>query len=171
MSHAVEVIVTHLEMRDPQALRRADVTPAGVRIERIADADAPAWARRCYREIGGPWHWTDRAAHDDATWRELLDEERGEVWVARRGAALIGYFQLAHHGDVVELRYFGLVPEAIGQGIGGWLLSRAVECAWSGNPARIVLNTCTLDNPAALPNYLRRGFTVVREERRTREVA
>ena len=29
---------------------------------------------------------------------------------------------------------------------------------------RIVLNTCTLDAPQALPNYLARGFTIVSED-------
>ena len=28
----------------------------------------------------------------------------------------------------------------------------------------MVLNTCTLDAPQALPNYLARGFTIVSEE-------
>ena len=27
-----------------------------------------------------------------------------------------------------------------------------------------MLNTCTLDAPQALPNYLARGFTIVRED-------
>jgi hypothetical protein len=29
----------------------------------------------------------------------------------------------------------------------------------------VILNTCTLDSPRALPNYLARGFTIVREDR------
>jgi hypothetical protein len=33
-----------------------------------------------------------------------------------------------------------------------------------------MLNTCTLDAPQALPNYLARGFTITREERYSVEV-
>jgi hypothetical protein len=31
-------------------------------------------------------------------------------------------------------------------------------------PERVWLHTCTLDHPAALPNYLKRGFRPIREE-------
>jgi len=31
--------------------------------------------------------------------------------------------------------------------------------------ARVWLHTCTLDDPAALPNYVARGFRPFREER------
>jgi len=46
----------------------------------------------------------------------------------------------------------------------GMLLTRAVETAWAGGPARVWLHTCTLDHPNALPNYVRRGFRPVRQE-------
>jgi hypothetical protein len=36
--------------------------------------------------------------------------------------------------------------------------------AWSGGANRVWLHTCTFDDPAALPNYLARGFTVTRTE-------
>ena len=67
-------------------------------------------------------------------------------------------------GSEVEILYFGLVPEAIGHGLGGFLLARTVEQAWALGAERVVLNTCTLDAPQALPNYEARGFVRVREE-------
>ena len=70
----------------------------------------------------------------------------------------------------MEIRYFGLVPEAMGQGLGRWLLHRTIALAWATAPSRVILNTCTLDGPAALPNYLARGFTIVREEHQLREL-
>jgi GNAT superfamily N-acetyltransferase len=157
-------------MTTPDALRPAPSTPDGVRVSQ-AVSDAAAMARECYHLVGGPWHWTDRAQFDETAWQVMLDEEHGEVWVARDQKGIAGYFQLARHDTVVEIRYFGLVPRCIGRGIGGWLLTRAAERAWSLDPARVRLNTCTLDGPAALPNYLKRGFAVVREEHRTREIA
>jgi GNAT superfamily N-acetyltransferase len=60
--------------------------------------------------------------------------------------------------------YFGLAPPFIGRGMGGWLLTRAVQEAFALDASRILLNTCTLDAPQALPNYLARGFTIVSEE-------
>jgi len=52
----------------------------------------------------------------------------------------------------------------IGRGLGGWLLTRAAEEAFALDASRVILNTCTLDAPQALPNYLARGFTIVRED-------
>lgn len=170
MNPLVEVVVRHLVMSSPEALRPATRPAPPVRLRREPEATAAAVARECYALIGGPWHWTDRLDLDDAGWRELLDREQGEVWVARDGDAIAGYFQLARRDRDVEIHYFGLAPDRIGQGLGGWLLTRAVERAWALAPHRVVLNTCTLDGPAALPNYLARGFTVVREEHRTREI-
>jgi GNAT superfamily N-acetyltransferase len=171
VTRTVEVVITHLAMTTPDALRPATRAPDGVRLSQATGADAATLARACYRLVGGPWHWTDRLQFDDAAWQEMLDEEHGEVWVARDSEGIAGYFQLAVHDAVVEIRYFGLVSRCIGQGIGGWMLTRAAERAWSLDPSRVVLNTCTLDGPAALPNYLKRGFTVVREEHRIREIA
>ena len=41
---------------------------------------------------------------------------------------------------------------------------RAVEEAFVLGAGPVRLHTCTLDSPAALPNYLARGFRKVREE-------
>ena len=76
-----------------------------------------------------------------------------------------GYFELkAHEDDSIEIAYFGLLPEFIGRGWGKYLLTRAVQSAWQLGPRRVWLHTCTLDHPAALPNYLKRGFRPVRQE-------
>jgi hypothetical protein len=51
-----------------------------------------------------------------------------------------------------------------------FLLTEAVREAWRARPSRVWLHTCTLDHPAALPNYLQRGFVAVREETYTADV-
>ena len=87
------------------------------------------------------------------------------VWSAQVGERTAGYFELRRHPDrTVEVMYFGLAPEFIGRGIGGWLLTRTAEEAFALDASRVMLNTCTLDAPQALPNYLARGFTIVRED-------
>lgn len=162
------VTVTYLEMTSRDALRGVHDAPAGIRVEQAIGTDAGVAAHECYRRVGAPWHWTDRLPMEPAEWQQMLEEERGEVWRALAGDDLVGYFQIARHKDAVEIRYFGLVPEWIGKGVGGWFLTRAVEYAWSLGPRRVILNTCTLDHPAALSNYQKRGFSVVREELRQR---
>ena len=76
-----------------------------------------------------------------------------------------GYFELdGPPGGDVEIAYFGLLPSFVGRGLGGWLLTAAVERAWRRNPRRVWLHTCSLDHPAALANYRARGFRLVKEE-------
>ena len=56
------------------------------------------------------------------------------------------------------------MPHAIGRGLGRWLLAEAIAEAWTSEPDRVWLHTCTLDSPAALPNYKARGFTPYKTE-------
>jgi GNAT superfamily N-acetyltransferase len=71
---------------------------------------------------------------------------------------------------------FGLVPEFVGRGFGGALLTFAVELAWDleavGAPAirRVWLHTSSRDHPHALRNYEARGFRPYRTEHGHREV-
>lgn len=60
----------------------------------------------------------------------------------------------------MEIAIFGLAPKFIGRGLGGVLLTSALEEAWRTQPARVWLHTCSLDHPAALPNYKARGLTI-----------
>jgi GNAT superfamily N-acetyltransferase len=64
----------------------------------------------------------------------------------------------------VEIAYFGLAVRFFGRGLGKHMLTRAAEEAWAMGARRVWLHTCTLDSPAALPNYLARGFDPVRTE-------
>ena len=81
-----------------------------------------------------------------------------------------GFFMLEDMGDdVVDLSYFGMVPEAVGRGLGGWLLKTAILTAWDREGIRkLTVNTCTLDHPRALALYQKNGFMPVRREETSR---
>ena len=64
----------------------------------------------------------------------------------------------------IELAQFGLMPEFIGQGLGRYFLRWAIDKAWSYGPRRFWLHTDTKDHPGALPNYLKAGFAIYKEE-------
>lgn len=70
----------------------------------------------------------------------------------------------------IELVQFGLLPEFIGQGLGKWFLQWTIDKVWSYRPRRLWLHTCTLDHPAAVPNYKKAGFLVCKEEQTRREL-
>ena len=82
-----------------------------------------------------------------------------------------GYFELeGQPGGNVEITSFGLLPAYIGRGLGGHLLTVAIEKAWQMGSSRVWLHTCSLDHPGALANYCARGFQVFREETASQDV-
>jgi GNAT superfamily N-acetyltransferase len=167
----IEVRRTYLQMLDQSELRRAPIEDTGVRIEQAVECPAHFF-RYLYREVGRNYHWIDRLGWTDEEIRAYLDQESVSLWVMYCEGVPAGYFELRRHADdSVELAYFGLLPEFIGRGLGKHLLTSAVERAWSNNPVRIWLHTCTLDDPAAMPNYLQRGFKPFREETYTTEIS
>jgi len=83
--------------------------------------------------------------------------------VALRKGNPVGYFELdGESGSDVELAYFGILPQFTGQGIGGYLLTAAIDRAWEKAPKRVWVHTSSFDHPRALGNYKARGFRVVR---------
>jgi GNAT superfamily N-acetyltransferase len=87
------------------------------------------------------------------------------LWLLTVSGAPAGYFELRRdNSGGIEIAYFGLLPEFTGRRLGGHLLTVAVETAWAAGTNRIWLHTNTLDHPAALPNYLKRGFTAFDSE-------
>jgi GNAT superfamily N-acetyltransferase len=160
----VDVTRTYLEMRSPSDLVDAAPTPSGARIEQVGFCPA-AFFRYLYAEVGRAYRWTDRLSWSDARVRAYLDGGAVTLHVLYLGGAPAGYFELRRWEDrSIEVAYFGLMGDYIGQGLGGWLLTQATRAAWAERPERVWLHTCTLDHPHALPNYLRRGFQVVRKE-------
>jgi ribosomal protein S18 acetylase RimI-like enzyme len=160
----IEVTRTYLEMRSPNELRPAPVPAPEPRIERLAQC-SPDMFRFLYAEVGRAFRWTDRLSWSDEQVQRYLSDPRTSIWLMSWENSPAGYFELREQEDgSVEIAYFGLLPAFIGRGWGKYLLTQAVLAAWRLSPTRVWLHTCTLDHPAALPNYLKRGFQVVREE-------
>lgn len=161
----VAVVRTYLEMDSPGRLTGRAPIPPGfvVRQEKCV----PELYRQLYNGVGGDYHWRDRRAWSDAQASAHLEKPEIAVWVLREGEEPRGFFELARHDDgSIEIAYFGLMGPAIGRGLGRALLTAAVEAAWQSipSPTRVWLHTCTLDHPAALANYLARGFKVTHTE-------
>jgi GNAT superfamily N-acetyltransferase len=159
-----EVQRTFLELRSPSDLRPAAAPAEPPEITREVPCPVQL-SRALYRAVGRDYHWRDRDAWVDARLVEYLARPEVAVHVMRQRGEPTGYVELMRHDDgSVEIVYFGLVRAAQGQGLGKWLLTRAVEEAWAMGANRVWLHTCTLDSPAALPNYQARGFVPYRTE-------
>jgi GNAT superfamily N-acetyltransferase len=160
----VSVRRTHLELRRPEELRAGRPPRQSVELLRRRPISAIDYLE-LYALVGELWLWRDRLAWTQEELDRYLASPDVHVWSAHVRGATAGYFELRQHADrAVELMYFGLAPPFIGRGLGGWLLTRAVQEAFALDASRILLNTCTLDAPQALPNYLARGFKIVSED-------
>lgn len=142
-------------------------------LHREAPCTTATW-RALYAQIGGPWHWHDRDALADDVLQAHLDRPAVRVFVVRlphearhanTHTTAGGMLELEQHADgSVEIVYLGLDQRLMGRGLGAWLVTGAVREAFAWGASRVWLHTCTLDAPAALPNYLARGFVVIRTE-------
>lgn len=158
----VSVTRTYLELKAPSELVDAARPPRGARIEPVVDCP-PTFFRWLYTTVGGPWHWRDRLGWDETAIRAHLAQPSVLLRVLYVEGAPAGYYELNRHADgSIEIKYIGLVPERIGRGLGGFLVAEAAREAWALGASRVLLDTCTLDGPAALPNYLKRGFVPYR---------
>ena len=156
---------TYLELPEPGALRRAAAPSPQARVELVADVAAEL-ARRLYVAVGRDYHWRDRLGWTDAQWRARFAAPGVSLHVLRVADEPAGYVELQKHADgSVEIAYFGVAPAFHRRGLGKFLLTAAADTAWAEGATRVWLHTCTLDDPAALPNYVARGFRPFREER------
>ena len=165
----VEVVTHWLEMRT-RPVAPVPPPPAGVAVVR-ADPPTVRFYRYLYDSVGEPWHWYDRRMMPADELAALLGHERNEVHVLWQHGVPAGYSELDRRiSGEVELAYFGLFPEAIGRGLGSWLLRWSIAEAWRlidthrGVP-RVWVHTCSLDHPAALGVYLAAGFKKYDETR------
>ena len=159
------VTTTYLEMRSLSELR-----PKQASDDRfwIGEATVKQWQvnRFFYLTVGEAWRWIDKRDWPAGQWQAYAEADRLRTFVASWDGSPAGYYELDRHDDQsIEIAYFGLMPAFCGRGLGGALLTSALENAWKLNPSRVWVHTCTLDHPSALGNYQARGMKVYREER------
>ncbi|HSV32902.1 MAG TPA: GNAT family N-acetyltransferase [Pyrinomonadaceae bacterium] len=162
--NAIEVTRTYLEMRSPDELQAWRSDDPRISIERLRDC-SPAFYRHLYVEVGANYHWIDRLPWTDEQIEGHLYQPEISLWLMTYETEPAGYFELRRCEDgSTEIAYFGLLPAFIGRGFGKHLLTCATEQAWFDGANRVWLHTCTLDDKAAMPNYLSRGFQVFKQE-------
>lgn len=123
--------------------------------------------RYLYGAVGGSWLWVERLQLSDEALSEKVHPDGVEVFVLYANGSPAGYYELDFTDPgSTRLVYFGLVPEWTGMRIGPWLLGTAVSEAFSRGASEVLVNTCTMDHPAALPLYQRLGFRPIRRESR-----
>ena len=162
---AEPLITTYLEMRSREQLspKRAD---ARFQVREMRNRD---WQfnRDLYFRVGEQWDWIDKRPWTDGQWKEYATAPELRTFAGYYDDALAGYYELRWDREGgIEIAYFGLLPEWIGRGLGGALLTIAIEGAWrmEPNPSRVWVHTCNRDHPQALANYQARGMIVYKVE-------
>jgi GNAT superfamily N-acetyltransferase len=155
------ITVTYLEIADPARIEPpVHPRPPGLATREVRD---PAVNRDMYRDVGADYHWTDRLVWGDRQWRAW--SARVETHLIELDGATAGYFEIENEKSSAKIAIFGLLDQFHGRGLGGHALTLALDRAFEAGP-RVWLTTCTLDGPNALPNYLKRGMEVFRQEER-----
>jgi GNAT superfamily N-acetyltransferase len=130
-----------------------------------------AYYRFLYNTVGKDYHWYSRGKLSDPELAAILGNPLNEVHVLHVDGTPAGFAELDRRNqNDIELVQFGLMPGFLGRGLGRYFLRWTIDKAWSYQPRRFWLHTCTLDHPAALPNYQKAGFTVYKEEMIKREI-
>jgi len=162
--------VTFLEMK----AKPAAVPPPhpSTKIAILKAANPPVhFYRYLYNTIGDAYYWVDRRRMDDNTLSELLRRPELELYVLYVDGCPAGMAELDFREPQTGLlAYFGLMPECIGKRLGYYFLYHAVQNAWLHPISALLVNTCTLDHPRALPLYQRMGFVPYSREDRSVEL-
>jgi GNAT superfamily N-acetyltransferase len=159
------VTTTYLEMTDPAQLRRAREPGIPFRPMR-AELPCPELNRFLYTAVGNDWIWYERLSWDRERWLRYLERPSLETWLGYARGTPAGYFELERDGSDVEIVYFGLLPDFIGNGLGGALATAAIERAWQMGAGRVWVHTCDLDHPSALGNYQARGMVIYKVDKK-----
>ena len=157
-SNSTVLRVTYLEQCEPPAPAALYWGSERIGLERLGRDGYLA----LYRRVGDPLGWDQRLSMPVADLDALLAGEALHIYVLRDlGGDALGFCEFDRgRFPQIELKNFGLVPEAQGRGLGTWLLATALQGEWRSNPDRIWLHTDTWDHPGAVRVYQRAGFRV-----------
>lgn len=154
------VTTYYLEMLAPPTAVAVRPLPAG---SLVMQAHQPtiSFYRYLYNSVGEPYEWLDRQRLSDGELGGIIQDTAVELHVLYAHGVPAGYAELDRRQteqNEIELAYFGLLPEFVGRGYGLSFLQWAIQRAWSYQPRRLWVHTCSLDHPNALSVYQQAGF-------------
>ena len=175
------IVTTYLEMTSPNALTRKKSQIDDPRFA-VRELEKPDWVfnRDLYLTVGADWKWLDKVPWTPEQWKGYTNNPNLRTFVGYYEDEIAGYYELDRSPGTaeatiltdqtqigeVEIAYFGLLPAFIGRGVGGRLLTSAIETAWGWlpTPKRVWVHTCNNDHHNALANYQARGFKIYKVE-------
>lgn len=165
----IDVTTTFLEMLSPKHFKPKILNRDDVWVEKV-QIPTPVINHFFFVNVGRPWKWYSRLEWTLSDWKKLVEKETVTTWIGYIKGSPFGYIELVRQAESVEIAFFGLLPQYIGMGLGGFLLSEAIRLSWEIGPRRVWVHTCTLDHKYALNNYLARGLTIYDKKQKTEQV-
>lgn len=154
----IETTVTFLEMKVEPHFHFPPPAKLKLMLMR-AERPSAGFYRYLYDAAGRHYQWVDRKKLGDAELAAIIADSSVEIWVLYAQGEPAGFFEVdGRDAKLVELQYLALLPQYHGQGLGKWFLAEAIRACWARKPERVIVETCTLDSPAALPLYQKLGF-------------
>jgi GNAT superfamily N-acetyltransferase len=164
----VRYTITYLEMTTRPT---TDVPDLPETTQLVPAINPPAWYfMSLYDAVGRDYEWQDKHFEDPTEVAAFVGDPKVSLFTLMQDGWPQGFFQLDWRTPgTCDLAYFGMVPQALGKGLGGIMLHTAIAKGWAGDGVtRMTVNTCSLDHPRALDLYKKRGFAPIRTENRMR---
>ncbi|MEO1919454.1 MAG: GNAT family N-acetyltransferase [Paracoccaceae bacterium] len=160
----VSYTITFLEMATKPTYPYPPMPTGGPTVLLAADNPPVRYFLNMYDAVGSEYEWTDQHLNRVEDVKGFLHDPSVTMFTLMRNGWPAGFF--IHDTRVsgeCDLAYFGLVPEAVGLGLGKYLLHTAILMGWDlPGVAKLTVNTNSLDHPRALPLYQKAGFAPVR---------
>lgn len=159
-SNRHDVTVTYLEQRVPPRGPAPARPPCRTAMMR-AHRPPLSFYRYVWNAVGEPHRWISRRYMDDEDLAEIVHDDRVAIYVLYKEGWPAGFAEVDwRRRPLADFKFFGVVPEAQGEGLGRWFLRQVLDLVWSADPQRVIIETCSMDSPAALRMYQRAGFSV-----------
>ena len=154
--------VTYLEMNDapkfdwPKNLK--------YKLSILLAENFPSWYFLFfYKQVGKKYLWTDWLEKSKEEIDQFVNDKQVLLYTLIKDGLPCGFYMLDYRKkDVCDISFFGLVDEAIGKGLGKYLLKTAILTAWDSRKIKkLTVNTCSLDHKNAIYLYQKYGFKAV----------
>lgn len=154
--------VTYLEMNDapkfdwPKNLK--------YKLSILLAENFPSWYFLFfYKQVGKKYLWTDWLEKSKEEIDQFVNDKQVLLYTLIKDGLPCGFYMLDYRKkDVCDISFFGLVEEAIGKGLGKYLLKTAILTAWDSRKIKkLTVNTCSLDHKNAIYLYQKYGFKAV----------
>lgn len=126
--------------------------------------DFPSWYFLFfYKQVGEKYFWTDWLNKSNKEIDDFVGNKNVLLYTFIKDGFPAGFYMLDYRTkDICDISFFGLVKEAIGMGLGKYLLKTAILTAWDSRKIKkLTINTCSLDHKNALYLYQKYGFSAV----------